>query len=389
MACELHTVQITDRGGGRIIATLNSLNEVQWNRQLDDKSYASVAIEGEACREQSKLLGQIEPRRHEMVIHRNGVRVWEGPIVSVSRRTNRIVVSAMDVLEYLDGRPITKYWPGPENGGPTLMGERIEEIIRFEMLNAYVPPGIPTPPLRHIPAWDGESGLLNPSVNPPINVIPFLEVHPGTVLTRTETFPFEMMVYEHLSTLAEGGLDYTTVGRKILIWDSSLSIGRTRDMVSADFGGDVEVFSSGVDLVGVMHVVGGRDEDFDNPLPPNSTANVGSALRDVTYYGPWARLHTRSEESGDATQEALNTQAMRISAGRNPVPIEVDVGNQATIKLDDRLTINHLVAGVDVPVIANVAGGTVNQVQRFRGIYVTETSGGETITATLISAGGV
>ena len=44
-----------------------------------------------------------------------------------------------------------------------------------------------------------------------------------------------MTVGEHLRNLAEGGLDFTVIGRRLLIWDSATSIGRTRQLTDADF----------------------------------------------------------------------------------------------------------------------------------------------------------
>lgn len=376
MSCELHSVYVTDRGGAQRLFTLNDIESVRYTRTLDDISVGEVVISGEACREQAELLGQVEPRRHELVIYRGDDRVWEGPIVSAEWGNDYVRFSARDVLEYLDARPITQYWPGPENGGPELMGDRIEQIIRYEMAWTYIAPGLSP---QFVRPWD--SGGYG-SITPAIDVLAHLEVRPGTVITRTETYPFEMTVYEHLSTLARGGLDYTTIGRKILIWDSRETIGQTRTMTTKDFAGNLKVYGSGQDLVGVQHVVASRDTD-DGELPPTSTANVGSALRDTSYYGPWAKIHSREEEDTAVSREALNTQALRLSAGRIPLPTEIVVDGGARILLDDTLTIHSLVAGVDVPIVAVLAGRTMNQVQRFRHIGISETSSGEEITASL------
>lgn len=382
--CTKHSAVITDRGGGQVIARLENLSEVKWNRLLDDMSYASITLDEKSCSTQIERLDLIEPRRHELVIYREGKRVWEGPLAERQQRGGSLTLVADDVLTYLDHRPLSSHWPGPDNYGPPLMGDRISRIITSELSTPYVAPGLPAGE-NLIESW--EPGIyFDYSVDPPINVLEHLDVRPGTVMTYVETYPFEMSVYEHLTNLAEGGLDFTTIGRKILIWDSALDIGQTRTMTTADFDGAIGVYASGRSLVGVQHVISPRDEDPENPLPPGSTANVGSALRDMEYYGPWAKIHTRSEEGENITQEALNTQALRVSAGRNPVPIEIVVGNQARIILDDLMPVESLVAGASVPIIAEISGRKVNSVQRFSAVYFSETSAGESITGTLTTA---
>lgn len=380
-----HTVVITDRGGLSKLYQLDDLSLVQWERTVDDKSRARVELTGRACEAQSNVLAAIEPRRHEVVIYRGAERVWEGPIVDKTLRPGSATILAADVLEYLDGRALSKYWPGPENGGPELMGDRIEEIINHELSTTYFSPGIEPSHEAVVLAWE--------EVDPPANVLPYLEVRPGSVLTRTETLPFEMTVYEHLKNLARGGMDFTTIGRRILIWDSAEEIGRSPMLTNADFYGDPAVHASGEDLVVVQHVIA-QPDDSEEDYDPNSTDNVGSAIRGGivpdNYYGPWTRIHTRSEDDGNApSQEALRTQALSVSVGRWPVPTQITMGSGTSLRLSDRLTAQHLVAGTTLPVRAEVYGRTVNQDMRLQSVTFQETGSGESISASLTSWGGL
>lgn len=375
---EGHTIFVTDRGGGNRKMQLIDVSMVRWGRQLDDVSTARVEISGAACRRQSGNLAQIEPRRDELVIYRGDTRVWEGPIRSVEYGLDRVAISADDVLEYVFHRPLTKYWPGPDNGGPSLMGDRIEQIIQYELATNYIAPGASV----SVPAWE--------NLTPAINVLPYLDVRPGSVQTRTETYPFEMTVGEHLDTLARGSLDYTTVGRRILIWDRRETIGQTRILSEADFYGTPKIYASGGDLISVMHVVASMDEEDENgdPIPPTSTEHVGSAIRDSEwFYGPWAKLHTRaSEDSSNApSQAALVTQALAQSAGGVPVPVDLAVSSGASLRLDHTLTILDLVPGVEMPVRAELYGRTIQQVLRLKSVSVTENASGEAVTVTLNS----
>lgn len=364
-----HTVLITDRGGGRVITELRDISEVRWSRLTDKVSTATVTIAGDSCRRQSAKLGGIEPRRHEMVIYRGGDRVWEGPIRYTRLGVDSVKIHAADVLEYLAYRPITKWWPGPDKGGPSAMTDRVEEILEYELLTPYLAPGT----ALTVPAWEG--------ADPPANVYPHLRIIPGDVLTRSETFPFDMTVLEHLTNLARGGLDFTAVGRSIVVWDSSQPIGRTRVMTESDIHGDPAIYSDGEALVAVQHVTGQPEEG----APPADTGHVGSYVRDLSFYGPWASIHTRSDEDGSSAtqQEALNTQARNLSAGKIPVPVDIVIGANASLRLDGTLGINDLVAGVEVPVIARLMGRDVRRTQRLTSITVSETAAGESITASI------
>lgn len=364
-----HTVLITDRGGVNVIMEITDVTEVRWSRLTDKVSTATVRVTGSSCRRQSARLGEIEPRRHEMVLYRGSDRVWEGPIRYTKLGLDSVTIHAADVLEYLDYRPLTKWWPGPDKGGPSTMTERVERILEYELLNDYVAPGTST----LVPSWEG--------IDRPARILEHLRIQHGDVLTRAEVFPFDMTVLEHLTNLARGGLDFTTVGRSIVVWDSANPLGRTRVMTENDIYGDPSIYSDGEALVTVQHVTGQPDQE----ALPASTEHVGSYVREIDYYGPWAAIHTRSDEDGSsATQQAaLNTQARNLSAGRVPVPVDVVIGSNASMRVDETLGINDLVAGVEIPVIARLMGRDVRRTQRLTSLTVSETSGGESITASI------
>lgn len=370
-----HSVFIMDRGGEKRLSEITDLTKVEWGRSLDNASQANVTVMGRACRDQADVLSKIEPRRHELAIFRGDDRVWEGPIVQVARTFDTVTVSAKDVVEYLYGTALTKAWPSPENGGPELMGDRIEEIIEHELTVPYSMPTFESPSTPvSFQRWE--------QLDPPINLLPFMDVRAGAVLTRSDTEPFEMTVGEHLKNLARSGLDFTTVGRALLIWDSAVSIGETRMMTIADFDGKPVVYSSGQDLRIVQHVSGSVDDDEEVA----DLEYVGTSGAVDPYYGAWTNIHSREDEdSENPSQDALNTQARRLAFGLNPVPEDLVVPGSASFRLDDTLTIHDLVAGVEVPLLADVNGRTLNRMQRLKDLKVSEDSKGEKITGTLVS----
>jgi hypothetical protein len=272
---ETHQAMIYDRGGERRLWQLVDVASVKWNRNLDGQSTGELVVAGEACVTQADVLGRIEPHRHELVLFRNGERVWEGPIVQVGWFRDRATLLAHDVSEYLKWTALSKWWPNEDAGGPPLMLDRVKAIIEHELTVPYVMSVGTGEAVRNVavPRWE--------NLDPPVNVLPHLEIRAGSVLTRSVTEAFEMTLFEHIQNLSRGGMDWTVIGRKILFWDRKEVIGRTRTLTDNDFYGDIEVFASGSDNWQIEHVVATpaeeemalfADEQVVLPMPQEWTA---------------------------------------------------------------------------------------------------------------------
>ena len=379
-----HSAVIYDRGGRVVVARLHDLSEVKWSRLRSAISSASVSLTSSSCSAQAEDLAKIEPRRHELVLFRGGARVWEGPILNVSWGADGVTINAQDVFSYLSGTAISRLWDSTEGGNTSqVMTERFEEIIRWEMTEPYEAP-VGTGSAAHVavfPRWE--------NLDTPANVIPYLDVRPGSVITTSRVYPFEMMVGDHLADLARSGVDFTVVGRSIVVWDSEQALSKTRTLTEDDFSGQVRVVASGESLAAISHAVGQvtQDPDTGEEIAPV----VGHAGGTDLFYGPWERVVTSSTEvgaEGDAEQTALTTQAQRDLLGRLPTPLEIRVEN-ASLILGDTLPLDSLVPGVIVPVVAQLNLRQVSQVQVLDGISVTEDPAGETVQPTLLPAGGV
>lgn len=344
-----HRAFIYDRGGRNKIAEIKNLAQVRWGRRRDEFSEASIFITGSSCSEQASILSNIEPKRHELVIFRGSERVWEGPIWRVAWGAESVEVYAHDVVAYTHGTPLTQPY---SNAFPntTAVSTRLETILETEL-----------------PVWE--------ALDPPANVLPYLVVHhfPNEAETTSVTKAFEMTVGEHMDALAHrSGIDYTTVGRAIHIWDTSRSLGRIRTLTEADFFGEIIITAYGADHTEIAYVVG---ED----------GTYGMAGSPSSYYGPWTKIFTvYNEEGTDApTQAELDSQAQRNIAGRTPVPVEVRVPDNSSIRLTHDLGINDLVCGVQVPLRATLGTRKLTQLQKLDLVTVTETADGETIQVTL------
>ncbi len=385
----LHRVMIHDRGGVRRLNQLVDVAEVEWVREADQITGAKVIVSGAACAAQAPVLNSIAAKRHEVVIFRGDDRVWEGPIDDVKWYSNRVELWANDITDYVRNTPLSKDWPNADGGGFVYMTERIAAILEYELTTPYdmeTNAGTVT-----VPRWEnfGTTPWELEEWGPPANILPHLDVRPSVgpqgILTRSDTVAFEMMLGEHLQNLSEGGLDYTTVGRRLLIWDSAQSIGRTRTITEADFYGDVVVIAAGREHASVGHVSAQRDEDAD----VSDSSGVGNAGAPDPFYGVWTRLVSLASEEGNdtPTQLELNSQARRQIVGRNPVPTEIQIPQGSGLRLSHDLRINELVPGVIMPVRATLNLRPVTQDQRLDKLVVRETPTGETIQVSLSPAG--
>jgi hypothetical protein len=376
-----HTAAIYDRGGKRRIGVLRDLNFVSWGREESAVTDGEILLTGKSCDAQANTIRKIEPRRHELVIFRGDDRVWEGPILHSATKSTTARIVAKDVGEYLNGTALSVPWP-TDPDTPTLMTDRILDIITHELTVPY-DMVVGTASAAHtitVQRWE--------NLTPPANILPFLEVRDGGVLTRSNTEAFQMTLGEHLANLTRSGVNITALGRKILVWDSAFAVGRTRQLTESDFYGEPEVIISGSDYTAIWHVSPQSQEEVEEGVEPPPPA-VGNAGRVDPYYGAWTMIHTADNEEGgdtDASQDALNSQAQRGLVGRIPVPIELRMPD-AGLRLSHDLTIQELVPGVEMPLLATLNLHKISQMQVLHKMRVTEDSTGEKISVTLVPSG--
>lgn len=359
--CERHTAFLYDRGGKKLLGTMGKLSRVQWERLRDDISGATIDIAARHA-DCDKTLGLAAAGRSELVIYREAERVWEGPITHITRQGNSVQLQARDVGHYV-----------------------YRTIMKSEYNNAY--PYIGTATSRADRILRAEMARME-AQDPPVNFLPYLNVHEHATNagTSAHTFPFEMTCYEHIDALAaRGGLDYTTVGRAMHIWDTHRKLGTTATVSETDFLGDVIITEYGMELATYSAITDGK-------------GRAGVAGGADPFYGLVEILDTAYEESNgeewdaaDGVQEPpsiadMASQAARVLSGRNPVPVVVRVPDNSSLNPDGVLSIADLVPGVFVPLVANLPGRALSQMQKLDRVTVEETPEGETIQVTLSPA---
>lgn len=365
-----HTAYIYDRGGQVRLDQLMNLNSVQWGRDRDSVSQATVKITGQHCDAARRVLRSYSSKRHELVLFRGEERVWEGPLHRIGDQGGDLTIVANDVGHYLFAQPLTQTW---DNTGSKKVAatKRLYDIIQYEMTHGRdarkIGGGV-----VHLPAWE--------NLVPPVNIVGHVKLHsfPNEAQTAAITEPMETSVGLHLAGFARsGGIDWTVVGRAIHLWDTSRSIGQTRRLTEADFFGPMTTSEYGADhtQVAVVSTMEGLYGEAANP-------------ENLDFYGPWTTFFTSYHEEGSEapTQVELDSQATRNTSGRSPVPMEVRVPDGSSLRLDDTLTIADLVPGARVPLLATLNARNYEQLQKLDKVVVTETADGETVQITLSPA---
>lgn len=194
---EGHTVEIVDRGGSPRLHLLPEIASVKYSRIRSEKASAEIVVPAFACEKSRDQIAEIRSRRHEVVIWRGSDRVFEGPIVDLQWRANGLTIRANDVFEYLDGDVLASDWPHPPGQDSANMLNRVISILYTELQIPYkvqVDTGSGTGSTSiTVPRWE--------KIKPPINLLPYLDVKKGDVITRSSTEAFEMTIgdsFEHV-----------------------------------------------------------------------------------------------------------------------------------------------------------------------------------------------
>ena len=106
---------IYERGGTRRLFTLPAVEQLDWGRALDGISRATITCTPAAAADGgltwrgadcAGLLSSINPWAHEVVIYRNGSRVWEGPVLRPAQKRGAVTIQASDVLGWTEARAV-------------------------------------------------------------------------------------------------------------------------------------------------------------------------------------------------------------------------------------------------------------------------------------------
>jgi hypothetical protein len=363
-----HRAFLYDRGGARKIAEITDITTLRWSRIRDDISEATIIVNSpppQCC----AILANIAVGRHEIVIFRDQDRVWEGPITRVNWKATAVEITASDVCHYLS-----------------------RTIMHNAYDNRWAKTGSKVGPVTH----RAQAILANElkrkeALSTPINVLRFLDVRTDAATTKTSrfTYPYQSSVWEEIDYMAQRlSLDYTTIGRRIVIFDTHAVLSRLQMLTDKDFTDELIVSSYGMELATVSAVtdgeghwasVGGIDDFYGEVELLNTT--YGEGVKPANPTAP-----TKAELAALASE--MTSQAQRNLSGRYPIPTVVRVPDGTQLDPSAPVCINELVPGVRIPIRSTLACLTLEQEQKLDKVQVEQTPDGETVSITLSPAPG-
>lgn len=402
LGCGHHRVFVYDRGGRILRGEIKPLARVQWGRKRDDIANCLIDTNGfdQDC---GVLLGNLQSWVHELVIYRDGVRVFEGPITRITYTSESVEVEAKDVMAYLYRRVMRQ--------GYNDAYRRIDLTPKTPPKPIGTPGGGPYTILEQNTVVDRALQItLNALAYHDPNVLPYVTaIRYSHDAEESRIVPdYSKTAWEEIDDLAAtAGLDYTTVGRRIIYWDTHRSIGRLPEMRDGDFSDPVIVTeygmqtsnwyavtnNSGVAGVAYPHGLDQSNWFTGKPVPgaaPGFQNNYGPVEMVSSAYGEQQAAVVSTAALTPAQRDSLVTklakQATRGIASRWPTPVVVRVPDNSTINPQVNLGINQLVPGVWIPLRATLTCRKLSQWQKLDSLDVEEVGGQEFVRVTMSPA---
>jgi hypothetical protein len=367
LGCGHHRIFLYDRGGKVLRGEITPLARVNWGRRRDD-IYSGIFDTNGFDADCAQLLREMRCWLHEIVVFRDGVRVFEGPITRISLGQTNVEIEAKDVMAYVYRRIMRQGYNDAfriVNGEQVGLSSAVERATRI-IMNALAP-------------------------DDP-NVLPYLTSlnYPDDARVSRSVPDFSRTAWEEVDDLAAtGGIDYTTVGRRIVVWDTHRPLGRLPELRESNFLDPPVVSEYGMQLATGFGVTNNngvygfaeRDNTPDNAY--GIIEQLASAYGEEESQG---NEETMTSESRTRLEEILTAQAERNIAGRYPTPLVVRVPDGSTLTADTPVNINDLVPGVWIPLRAKTAVREVAQWQKLDLLTVEETEAGERVMVTMSPA---
>lgn len=344
MACTLgcepnYEVAITYRGNGPTLLTAEP-ERLSWGRSLDDWSEARFEFPAECCGK----LSQVRSWAHEMHIIRDGEEVWVGPVLVDANCRSGNVVIARDMWWWLNRRVIHSDHVSASQGAVSIAAELIRD--------GFAPddPDV----LAHLTTYG--TGILG-----------------GRNYQANSRY-----VLDALKDLAKGSIDFTAIGRRLIVMPQGYVLSQLPMLTCEHFQGNVCATDDGTGAA-------------TRAVFTNSQTVSGG---DITVLGeaggtdPYFGLVEVLVSDPTITDPQTATDAARATVAKgNPPPLLVQPPDGSALSGDTPICINQLVPGVTVPVLLDCTCREVAQDMRLRRLTVSWSDQGEIVAPLLEPVG--
>jgi hypothetical protein len=372
LGCGSYRVFVYQQGGQRRLGELDPVSLLRFTRVRDDISSCTVFSSGYST-DCGALYGSLRSWMHELVVFRDGVRVWEGPITRIGYESNQVEIEAKDVMAYVYRRVMRQGYNDAYRLIKAGVGDAPDEYLGL------------------LSVVKRAAMLITQALAPyDPNVLPYLTSieYPSDARESRVVADWSRSVWEEVDDLAAtAGLDYATVGRRILLWDTHRPVGRLPELRDGDFSDSPIVTEYGMQLATFFAVT-------------NGSGVVGSVEVEAGHYpyGPIEHLASSYSDSAAASTEALTPtalaeaqktmieQAERNISGRWPSPLIVRIPDNSTLSPDANIGFQQLIPGVWLPLRSVNTPRKVLQWQKLDSVGVEVDNKGEKVHVVLSPA---
>lgn len=325
------------RGGQTRIAPLPGMTALKYGRVMGGTGVATFTAAANA--QTRAFLGNIHPFGMELVVFRDGARVWEGPIVTPVYQGEGLTFTAWDVTGFNRRRA--------HRGRVSLT----PVDVLTELYDTFV------------------AGL---SLDDP-NVLAYLtaDTTDGTVVSVARDVAAWSTYYaDDADNLAKQGASYTTIGRRIHCWRTDAPPARLRPLdPGKHIAGQSQIVEDGAALATRVFAVNGDV--------------VGSAAIPVPvdpYYGLVELTTTADSVTDTAGADAVADRLLRASY---PAPQSLTLPAGVSLNGDAPYSLDDLVCGVVVPVTDETTPRRMLATPILTAVDVSQDASGEQVTITL------
>lgn len=349
LGCGQNEAYVTWKCGTPRFCPLPTSSELTWGRRLNDISEAQIVIplSGAADETCCDCLGDLEPWCHELHVARDGEDVWLGPITEITYEFDKVTIRALDLLGWATVRvsevPID--YTVATGAGPadwTVIGEAILDV-----------------------AFAEDDPCILPYVSASL-----------TGYVGEQKFPaYTDSAFDQLDALASTGLEYTAVGRTIILASANTPTTPIATLLDEHILGAVQLTKNGLLQADRWFVHFDKDTEAIPPGP-----GVAEAANQYCY-GLLERI--RSTDTALANVESADIVAEVYVAASAIAPRLLEVPDGSQLSPEAPWEISAMIPGVRVDV--GVTRLCVDATQSFvlTGINVRQTKTGEEVTITL------
>jgi hypothetical protein len=204
------------------------------------------------------------------------------------------------------------------------------------------------------------------------NMLPYLTAYefPNDATQGRIVADFSKSAFEEIDDLAAtAGLDYTVIGRRLMLWDTHRPIGRLPQMRDGDFATPPIVSEYGMQMANYYAVT--NNSGLYGEARPMNEKTPGYA------YGPVELLASAYGETDSL--DDMTRQANRNISNRWPTPLVVRVPDNSTLSPETNVVFSQLVPGVWIPLMAHNTLRQVSQWQKLDRVGVEYEQGVERV----------